>query len=536
MWSSSSARRRSLIVAALAALAMALPATAPPAEAATRGGKIIFGRYADSIFLDPVLNDANQDIWILTNLYDTLLNPTVDGQNVEPSLATKWEVKDNNLTVVLTLRQGVKFSDGSDLTAQDIKWSLDRARDPKAGAWNFTLESVDKVEIPDASTVVLKLKHPDPTILPALATFNTAILPQKLFEAMPGATMDDKAKAFAEKPVGTGPFFLDKWQRDVSMVIKRNPHYWKKGEDGKPLPYLDEIEFQTIPDDATRILKLKAGNIDGTELIPYARVAELKAEPSLRMELWPAARLTYLTVNVRPKLKDGTPNPMSDVRVRQALNYALNKDAIIKISTQGIGTPSKSFIPSATVHFYGKEPLFPYNPAKAKALLAEAGFANGFDMTCMQLAGSGDEANNLTAAQQMWAQIGVRMKLEQMDAATRVAKYRADDFQCRAQFWTNDISDPSEETSYVAYFPNVGSLHTGFQDKRIEELFLQSQQEIDFAKRGAQYKEIQEIYNSTGPMLPLYETPYPVAFRKNVKGFIQIPLGMNIFEGTYIEK
>ena len=128
------------------------------------------------------------------------------------------------------------------------------------------------------------------------------------------------------------------------------------------------------------------------------------------------------------------------------------------------------------------------------------------------------------------------MKLEQMDAATRTAKYRADDFQCRAQFWTNDISDPSEETSYVAYFPNVGSLHTGYQNKRIEELFNQSQQEMDPAKRAAQYKEIQEIYAETGPMVPLYETPYPVAFRAKAKGFIQIPLGMNIFEGAYIEK
>jgi peptide/nickel transport system substrate-binding protein len=524
--------RKAAPLALAAFLAMFVSAEAAP----TRGGKMIFGRYADSVFLDPVLNDANQDIWILTNLYDGLLAPTNDGQGVQPALATKWEVKDNNLTVVLTLRSGVKFADGSPLTAEDVKWSLDRARDPKAGAWNFTVESIDKIEIPDPSTIVLRLKHPDPTILPALATFNTAILPKKLFEAMPGATTDDKAKAFAEKPIGTGPFVLSSWQRDVSMVLKRNPYYWKNGEDGKPLPYLDELEFQTIPDDATRILKLKAGNIDGTELIPYARAAELKADPNLRMELWPAARLTYLTVNSRPKLKDGTPNPMGDVRVRQALNYALNKDAIIKISTQGIGTPAKSFIPSATIHFYGPSPLYPYDPKKAKALLTEAGFPNGFDMTCMQLSGSVDEANNLTAAQQMWAQVGVRMKLEQMDAATRTAKYRADDFQCRAQFWTNDISDPSEETSYVAYFPNVGSLHTGYQNKRVEELFQQSQQEMDPTKRAAQYKEIQEIYAETGPMVPLYETPYPVAFRTKAKGFIQIPLGMNIFEGAYVEK
>ena len=102
------------------------------------------------------------------------------------------------------------------------------------------------------------------------------------------------------------------------MTLKRNPYYWKQGEDGKPLPYLDELEFQIIPDDATRLLKLKAGEIDGTEFVPYSRVQELKSDPNLRMELWPSTRVAYLTMNVRPTLKDGKPNPLSNVKVRQA--------------------------------------------------------------------------------------------------------------------------------------------------------------------------------------------------------------------------
>ena len=146
--------------------------------AATRGGKMIYARYADSLFLDPVLNDANVDIWVLTNLYDTLLSPTNDGLGVQPGLATKWDVAADGKTVTLTLRKGVKFADGADLAASDVKWSLDRARDPKAGAWNSTLASIESIDA-SGDTVTLKLKNPDPTILPALATFNAAILPQK---------------------------------------------------------------------------------------------------------------------------------------------------------------------------------------------------------------------------------------------------------------------------------------------------------------------------------------------------------------------
>ena len=247
----------------------------------------------------------------------------------------------------------MKFADGTALTAEDVKWSLDRARDPKAGAWNSSLASIDAVEVRDAGTVALKLKNPDPTIFAALATFNSAILPKKAFEASQGATPEDKAKAFAEKPIGTGPFVMTEWKRGVSMKLKRNPYYWKQGEDGKPLPYLDELEFQIIPDDATRLLKLKAGEIDGTEYVPYARVQELKNDPNLRMELWPSTRVAYLTLNVRPTLKDGKPNPLSNGKVRQAVNYAVNKNAVIQITTLGLGKPMQSFMSSTTPLFYG---------------------------------------------------------------------------------------------------------------------------------------------------------------------------------------
>ena len=157
------------------------------------------------------------------------------------------------------------------------------------------------MEIKSPDTVVLHLKHPDPTLAAGLATFNTAIMPQKLFDATPGATDEEKAKAFAEHPVGSGPFMFDSWQRGTQMVIKRNPYYWQMGEDGKPLPYLDEVDFPIIPDDATRILKLQAGEVDGAELIPYARVQELKNDPNLNMALFPSTKVTFLTMNVRPQ-------------------------------------------------------------------------------------------------------------------------------------------------------------------------------------------------------------------------------------------
>ena len=526
-------RRATFGLAAGTLLAGNLPAEAQSAP--VRGGKLLYGRYADSLFLDGVQTELNVDIWVLCSIYDTLLLPSSDGLGLRPGLATQWNWSDDGKILTVKLRPGVKFSDGTPMTAQDVQWSLNRARDPKQGAWNSLLASVATIDIADPSTVVLNLKHPDPTLLPVLATFNTGILPAAQFMAAAGETLDEKAKAFAEKPIGTGPFMLTEWQRGVVMKLARNPYHWRMAPDGKPFPYLDALEFPVIPDDATRLLKLKAGELTGCEFVPYARVAELKGNPDLDMQLWASTKINYLTMNVRPKLKDGSDNPLSNVKVRQALNHAVNKDALIAITTRGLGKPMKSMMSAATPLMDGNTPPYPYDLAKAKALLAESGVATGFDLSCMTLAGSADEISNMTAIQQMFAAIGVRLKIEQLDNATRNARYKSADFQMRNALWTDDLTDPSEIASYILYSPTVQSLHSGWKDDHVDELFLASQQELDPAKRKAQYKEMQDLYKAAAPMLFMYELPYPVAFRKHAKGFRQIPLGNNYFDEVYLE-
>ena len=488
--------------------------------AVERGGTLAYGRYADSLFLEPVLNDANVDIWVLSNLYDTLILPSDDGQGLVPGLATEWKVSDDGLTVTLTMRDGIKFSDGSPITTEDVKWSLERAATPDNGIWGFLVESINKVDAVDGKTVVITLKHPDPAILPALTVFNTAIMPKKLYEAEPGATDKEKAQSFAAHPVGSGPFMFQSWD---------------KGEDGQALPYLDGIDFQVIPDDATRILKLQSGELQGGEFIPYARVAELKASGTINMELYPSTRVEDMILNVRPQL-DGKDNPLSNEKVRQALNYATNKDAIIQIVTHGVGKPLTSFMSSATPLHSGDTPLYPVDIAKAKQLMVDAGFPNGFEMSLLTLAGNQDEVGIGTALQQMWQGIGVKLNLQQVDNATRTDLYRKGVFQARLGAWTDDIADPNEITSYYAYSPTIECLHSGWKNDEVDALYVASQSETDPAKRKEQYAKIQEIFNATGPTIPLYETPYPVALAKNVNGFVQIPLGNNIFRATWLAK
>src|SRR5882672_6040207 len=214
-----------LVKAALSAAL--LVGTSLSALAVERGGTLKYGRYADSLFLDPVLNDANVDIWILSNLYDTLLLPTDDGKGVQPGLASEWKVADDGMSVTVKLRDGLKFSDGTPITAEDVQWSLQRAAKPDNGIWGFLIESLQDVTVQDEKTVVLKLKHPDPAIITALTVFNTQILPKHAFEAAAGATDEEKAKAYAEHPVSSGPFVLESWDRGSEMKLVRNPNYWR---------------------------------------------------------------------------------------------------------------------------------------------------------------------------------------------------------------------------------------------------------------------------------------------------------------------
>jgi peptide/nickel transport system substrate-binding protein len=525
------------MAACLALAALAPMALTRPAEAATRGGTLVFGRAIESQFLDPTQTAQNADIWISLNIYDTLIQPAADGVNLQPGLASAWKVSEDGKTVTLTLRPGLKFADGSPLLPSDVKWSLDRARSKAdGGEFAFLLSSIGGIDTEGADTIILHMAHPDPVILQALATFNAGIMPEKLFMATPGATLLDKSKAFADHPVGSGPFTMQSWQRNTEMVLTRNPYYWKQGIDGKALPYLDSVKFVIIPDDATRILKLKAGELDIAEFVPYSRVAELKADPKLDMVLFPAAQVNYFGLNDRPTLKDGSKNPLGDVRVRQALNYATDKDALIQVVSYGTGTPERSFMPMSTPLAYGPEPLYPYDIAKAKKLLTDAGYPNGFEITALALAGSADDAAKLTTLQQLWSQVGVKLKIEQLEAATRLARYNAGDFQMRTSLWTNDINDPSEIASILAYYPTRQAGRSGLDDKEIDSLFEQSQAELDPAKRAEEYKKLQIDYANDATIIFGMEVPYPVAMLKKVKGFVQIPLGNNIFADTYIEK
>ena len=248
--------------------------------------------------------------------------------------------------------------------------------------------------------------------------------------------------------------------------------------------------------------------------------------------LFPSTRASIIMMNARPTLA-GKDNPLSNEKVRQAMNYAANKDAIIQIVTHNVGTPLTSYMSSATPMHTGDKPLYPYDLEKAKALMTEAGYEKGFETSLLVLAGNQDELGISTALQQMWGQIGIKLNLVQVDAASRLKQFHDGTFNMRIATWTDDIADPSEITAYFVYSPNVDAFHSGWKNEQADQLFEASQKEMSPEKRADLYAQIQQIFNASGPFVPLYKSPYPVALSDKVHDFVQIPLGNNVFRAAW---
>ena len=293
----------------------------------------------------------------------------------------------------------------------DVKWSLDRAREQgdRAASSSSCSPRSPCVDAQGDDTVMLHLAHPDPDDAAGAGDVQRRHHAGEAGDGGAGRDLEDKSKSVRRSPDRLRAVHADELVAQQRDGAGAQPVLLEAGADGKPLPYLDAIRFVIIPDDATRILKLKAGEIDAAEFVPYSRVAELKADPKLNMVLFPAAQVNYFTINNRPTLKDGTKNPLSDVRVRQALNYATDKEALIQVvdlrrrhagSRASCRCPRRS--PTAT------GPLYPYDSRRRSSCWRRPAIANGFDVTCMALAGSADDVAKAAALQQMWAQLGVR--------------------------------------------------------------------------------------------------------------------------------
>src|SRR5262245_49871355 len=465
-------------------------------------------RNADMLTFDPAVTEDDPSIFVELQVYDRLvkLNPSNNG--VDPELATAWTVAPDGLSATFTLRQGVKFSDGAPLTAEDVVFSLTRAIDPK-GSWGFLFSPVKSVTKVDDRTIRLSMSEPFAPLLPALSTFAGSIYSKANFEKW--------GKDAGQHPLGTGAYALESWQKGSQLVLVRNKHYWQPGK-----PKVDRIVFRVVGDDNTRVLQLQSGQVDIIDFVPPNQVQPLTAAGQKIQRVEGTATLRY-TLNETVK-------PLDEANVRCAMAHAIDRAAVAKNLYFGLATVARSLLPSSTLYYDGNADPQTYDLAKAKALLAKSSVPNGFTVAVNVPAGN---QHRLDTAQ-IWAaglkQIGITLKIEQLEQTTLIQMRNAEKYSIYNAAWTNDTPDPDELLGVALDFDSQHAAHTFYNNPKAKQLLLQQRRELDPKKRQAIVTELQRIANQDCPQIYVVHEPRLYATSQAVVGFSPNSQGKYSFE------
>lgn len=458
-------------------------ATPEPTKAPKPGGILIAARAVDATGLDPHKQTAFASFRVMEQLYDTLVTLDKD-MNIIPALASSYEWSTDGLTLTMKVRDGVKFHDGTPLTSADVKYSFDRILNEETGAAARSLyTSISNIETPDDATVVFTLSAPNGALLAAMTSANSSIISKTWMENGNDPAADVN---------GTGAFKLVSWEPDNVLKLEKNPDFWISGE-----PYLDGIEFRTIPDEASILAGLRAGEIDFA-LINDPRVAITAGATNSSLKILRSPALAYHVLQLNPARE-----MFQDVRVRQAVSCAIDRQQVLDTASLGEGEVTAPVTP---VTFRAPlDQLFCYQKdiEKSKALLAEAG-VESFDFTI--IAASDEPPTAVAEAQNLQAQlseIGINAKIETLELGVYVDRWLKGDFDAAIALNGGNI-DPHNMLN--RYWLSTGNLQgvSNYSTPELDALITEGAAETDPAKRYDIYLDVQKQLAEASPWVWLY--------------------------------
>ena len=468
------------------AAALLLSVSAAPALAAKTS--LVVGMPIEPPGLDPTVAAPvaiREVTWV--NLYEGLVRIDRNGR-VQPLLAKSWEVSPDGLTYTFRLQEGVKFHDGTAFDSADVKFSFDRARDPKStNAQKQIFAPIDSIETPDPTTVVIKLKQTSGNFLYYLGWGDAVIV-------APETAENNKAN-----PVGTGPFKFKSWTRGDRVELTRSPEYWQKDK-----VKLESVTFRFISDAQAQVAALRAGDVDAFPNL---------GAPELFAEFQKDSRFKAVAGNTEGETVAGMNNakkPFDDVRVRRALMHAIDRKALVEGAYSGFGQPIGSFFSPNHPAFVDLTNVVPYDPAKAKALLKEAGYGNGLSITIKspQMAYASRSAELIAA---MLSEAGVELKIIPTEFPAKWIEevFRNKDYDMTIVSHTEplDIDIFARDTYYFNY-----------KNDRFKELIAEAGKTTDEKARYAKYAEAQKILAEDVPALFLFQLPKLGVWNAKVRG------------------
>lgn len=436
--------------------------------------------------LDPRIGTDAQSERIGELIFEGLVRRD-DQFQLQPRLAESWQILDP-LTYVFHLRHDVRFHDGRAMTSADVKWTLDSLlggtlRSAKTSAYRY----IDRVEAPDASTVVVRLKEPDAALL------------WNLSDGAMGVVPNGSGEELARHPIGTGAFRFVSEIPDRQVLIERNPQYW-----GKPAG-LARVRFSIVPDATTRALELRKGSADvEINALPADMIPALARQPQLVVERAAGTSYQYLALNLRDPI-------LKNLAVRQALAYAIDRTTIIHYLWHDMARPANSVLPPQHWAYDAAAEVYPYDPAKARQLLDEAGYRPDPSGVRFHLVmkTSTDESTRLLCAvlQQQLRQVGIALDIRSYEFATFYADVVKGAFQLYSLRWvggSNQDPDVFENVFDSASFAPKRANRGYYSNPQIDRLIAQGRRSVDVKQRTAAYAAIQETLNRELPYVNLW--------------------------------
>ena len=478
-----------------------------PAAAGTprRGGTITGAQQNDWEGFDPHRQTSSPGAFPL--IYDTLVRWSVqpDGTlKAQPGLATEWQLA--NDAAVFKLRQGVKFHDGSDWNAEVAKFNIERLMDDKSSARSF-VASIASAEVVDPYTLKLNLKTPAGSLLSNLsqaADGRTFMISKAMAEKA-----GDKYGTSPDTTAGTGPMKLVEWVQGSNHVVQRTGNYWENGADGQPLPYFDTLNVRFIADDSVRMVELRSGNVDVINNVQAKDVQAAQQDPAIDLVENPYQVSAYqFTFSAKSE-------KFNNLKLRQAVQYAINRDAVAKVLGQGIGSAMNYFLVKGYLGYDESLPHYTYDPAKAKQLLSEAGYPDGIDITLSTINRSVDQ-QQAQILQQMLEQVGIRTNLEVLERIAWVNKMQTLDYDMSTYFTT---MRPDPDSILGGRFETGdGKNYSGMSDSTLDQLLAKGRASYQDAERAAAYKDVQQRIYETAWYGTIWYRKYLDAFKKTIKG------------------
>jgi peptide/nickel transport system substrate-binding protein len=498
-----------------------------------RGGTLIMATGADPTGFNPDITTAITDYLVGSQIYEGLTQIDQDFRPI-PWLAKSWSVSDDGTRYTFQLVQA-KWQDGKKLTSKDVKFTLEQVSGKYGSKFAAAAARIKSIATPDEGTVVIELDRPYGPSLFSLSSYgNAGILPEHLFAGT--NALDNPASRTA--PVGTGPFMLSEFVRGDHVTLQRNPDYWQEGK-----PYLDQIIFKVIPDEASRVLALKAGEVDFCHFyyFPTSHVAEVKTDAKLQTREHGVPENRVLVLNVRS-------SNLSNVKVRQALFMAIDREFIRQSVFQGLGAVQKNAIDSRIPWAHdpnvdlGK--LYPFDPVQAAKLLDDAGLHPDANNTRFELrfvyaiAEPGNEAIGQLLAQ-MWGKIGVKVLLQGGTPDFLLKRVFLDwDFDISPQSFTTG-GDPAlgvarlYVSSAIRKAPYVNA--SGYSTPEVDALFDKGAGGSAPEERGEYYKKASALLANDIPTFPICETPLVNVAAKSVQGRWAWSTGYSWWESVWME-